>query len=835
MRKIGEKLLDDDISAKAHAAINSLLQLIATADSPVGVVSQNHEGGSVWLFREVYEATYDALTENIHTSDWHSEKKPSSSGAIMDGILSITWHLFIARAYYVDVFLPTHDIQAFWEYLYHRVSAIRIITLLISIIEKGKKEIIWENLTAYCEELSSYCGTFPLGNSEKFNANTDNPFEWYVWVLGVFDPIKRDTKTIIDARISDAPELMKNLGLLRKNALDTLLMALNKNKLLFRIEAAPDSVLAWSNQFLDFELDNMAGVINGNKEDCPEEIKETFNNLYKLFEKLKYQALLSKMDYQKILDSHHYDSESDFQKEKENFTEAVSKLTASEKGEVNLAKDIKLEVTKQKLNDLLNIARCLVHPYDHRAKVHTDFILNELDNIIKKEIKNVEIEGWVKRKRLIALELRGRSRFADWIFWQPLLERKNSDLRIADDKQENLANAEIDSILFEDLLRETTKTNDEDAKNRSNALTIRARALYLRGHFPQAHHFLDLASTGLFPERMDHWSLISIVHIARAELLAISAYEHYFSLSKRDQVLKKLGLNGTGTKWQNLETKDLPEFAELVKILQPIAASSLKKIARAEQELHNAEKLLRRMAYQNIWLIRMEFGWAQVRVERLLFEMEILFLLRQPLSVNQYLKKSGELEQTILDTMQRLRNVLDTIPYQSCQWNKNTGKEDMEKAIGAGRSMFQIECNVYKLWRQLFVVGAYYSSLLNSLYTVTGSSHLQKENTTTVLNEVPERFIIPCLTGLAITGDNAMKYSKQWQLWCTAMRFDNFKHKDNMDTFNLVDSETVEILKSVSFRATVINVMLKECGDEKIKAMWNIRRGESKGSCQNGQ
>lgn len=835
LRKIGENLLDDEVSAKTHAAINELLQLIVTIGSPVGsVVSQNHEGGSVWLFREVYEAIYDALTEQLHLKAWIDAwkleipcNKPSSSAAIMDGVLSITWHLFAARAYYVDIFLPTHDIRSFWEYLYHRVSAIRIIILLITIIEKdfekGDKTTIWNDLSIHCKELSSVCETFPVGDSERFKPDDDNPFEWYVWVLGIFDPIKRNTK-----KISSAQELVENFKLLRKNSLDTLLMALKKNKLLFRIEAAPDSILAWSDQFLEFELTNMKGI-SGHTSECPIEIKETLDELSKLFEKLKYQALLSKMDYKSILSK--YGSESNFKKEKNNFNKIVKELIKLEKnlkdkGETATNKDNKnfsekFQGAKEQLNNLLNIARCLVHPGDHRAEEHTQFILDKLDDI-KGRTTNTDIESWVKRKQLVAHELRGRSWFIKWPFWHPLLERKDSDSRIMDDK---LRKAEIDSVLFEDLLRETTKTNDEDTKNRSNALTIRVRALYLRGHFPQAHHFLDLASTGLFPERIDHWSLISVVHIIRAELLAISAHEHYFSLSKRDQVREKLKLDGTSTQDQNKQFKKLPrKFAELAKELHPIAASSLKKIERAEQELRHAEKLLRNMAHQNIWLIRMEFGWAQIKVERMLFEIELLFLSWQSLTVTEYLKKSGELEQAILDTMQRLRNVLDIIPYQSQKWTEMNNNE-----MEPGQVMFQIECSVYKLWRQLFVVGACYSSLLNCLYIGTGSLHYDEE---TSPFDIADLFI-QYLSRLAEKRDNAMKYREQWKLWCIAMRFDSFSEAENMKTFfNSVSLQTeetfAEALKSISFRAAVIKAMRNECTDEKIEIMWNIRRDRRK-------
>ena len=75
------------------------------------------------MFREVHEGTYCALTEFLHAKEWINTwsadgTKPNYEGvpkisAILDGMVCISWHLHIARAYYVDIFLPTHDIKAF--------------------------------------------------------------------------------------------------------------------------------------------------------------------------------------------------------------------------------------------------------------------------------------------------------------------------------------------------------------------------------------------------------------------------------------------------------------------------------------------------------------------------------------------------------------------------------------------------------------------------------------------------------------------------------------------------------------------------------------------------
>ncbi len=836
LHQIGtDNSVDEKNSVISPRAINELLQLLETNvpdknknKSPVGVVLQNHEGGIIWLFREFYEATYDALTENIHRQAWLSEieentKSLSISAAIMDGSLNITWHLVAARAYYVDVFLATHDIRAFWEYLYHRVSAIRTITLLITIIENAIKKnvskesnIIWIKLNQHCSNLSSEYQNLPKG---EFNDNEQ--FKWYLWVIGVFDSIKQEQDVKEDFQdLYNDNKLARYFKVLRKNSLKTLLMALNKNKLFLRTCAAPDSVLAWSRQFLASELGYMEKItdISSDSNNSELNIEPTIKDLRELFIRLELQALRSKMNYKKALDhSLPGDSQSKSEQErleieKKRFINNIESLGSKTSKDEDF--DKYFSEARKNLSNLFNIALCLVEPCDDRAQDFTKFIC---DSLLKIKTLDPQIEKWKKKELIIAYELRCRAQFKEWTFWQPLLER-NLSTHLEPKKKQLLVEAEKLSIRYENLIRETAETNDGDARHRSTTLTIRARALYLRGHFPQAHHFLDLASAGLFSESIDHWSLISIVHIVRAELLAISAHQHYFSLSEHDQVLKELKI-----KYQidlKLKLSELPGnykyFSELTKVLQPVVAASLKKIKRAEQELDHAERLFRNMAHQNIWLIHLEFGWAQLLIEKMLFEMELLFLAWPSLEVTDFLKESRDLEQTILECMKRIRNVFDIIPYQSSPWDE-IQIDEME----SGRSMFKIECNALKIWRQLYVVGAYYSRLLNFLYGIKDEKGLHVIPYETEVSHVTNNFIFPIFQeGLGDGEDMDEKYLERWKLWCIAMRFDNFGENIKFDCTPKINKS----LKSISFRATVIEAMTDEIGPEKIKEMWRIRR-----------
>jgi hypothetical protein len=308
----------------------------------------------------------------------------------------------------------------------------------------------------------------------------------------------------------------------------------------------------------------------------------------------------------------------------------------------------------------------------------------------------------------------------------------------------------------------------------------------------------------LDPERLDHRTAICVIHLLRAELLGISASHHYEEKSEKIQ-----GPESTVEKFSQTMREE--------------AAASLKKIERAEKELQRAEEALRGMAHQNNWLLSLEFGWAQIKLDRMLFEIESLFWSWDSLAPTAYLQRSGALEKLILEGMRRLRNSLDIIPYSSKTWPKRDG-------WGLATSIVDCECMHYKLWRQYFVAGAFYSALLSS----RRQNLIRLEGKT--VRDITQQ-IIPCLTGLAVTGDDASHYRERWKLWCTAMRFEHFGNEVKLVKALRPGQQRVQDpthgtsqkpADPVSLRSTIILAMLEECREEEIIEMWNIRREKPK-------
>ncbi len=785
LRNIDSQKADEQTSDKSHEKVIEILEKITFNENKMNNMSiflQRHEGGSIWLYREIHEGTYGALTEYLHKQKWDVKKYRTTTNiiaAILDGMVFISWHLAIARTYYVDVFMPTQDIKAFYEYLYHRVTAIRNIALLYEIITKYCTNDDWTSLIEKINQLEVDLDSFTLTNKESGN------FVLYTCLIGIFSQIPNNGGTLKNSSKKTFTDTLKKL---HKNSLETLLAALERNEHLFLAQSIPDEVLSWSEQFINHEIPCMRIPSTSDQDPA----KDSIILLKELFLNMQFKAKMSKFYFNEIFCSEIASfQETDNSSFMANINDYIKKCrnsfikNCSEKSPEELVREFK---------KLLRKVRCLIYLDFDKAYNLADIMVQQYQLISQKHPSKCSELDAIYRE---AVALKGKSLIARWPYWKPLLNR---ELKSLDKKSISLLKKiEQYSIDYEDTLRITVKTKQEDALHRSSSFALRARSLSLQGHFSEAHHFLDIGSTGLFLESIDHRTNASIIHLVRAELLAMSADRRYPE-DKKNQI----------------KNEDETVDKKLIRAVN----TSLKKINRAEQELYQAEELLQNIAHEKIWLISVEFGWAQVQLERMLFEMELLFLQSRSLDKSEYLKKSGALEQLILSTMQRLRNVLDMIPYSSNLWSdeKPQMTEEAQKNDEYHPMLIKMERMSYSLWKQLFIAGAYYTGLLSEQYNnFTKWNDISKQDSLFVA--------IAHLNGTAITGTNSQAYQERWKLWCTAMRFK--KLGENVE-LNLSLTPNVQSslpdLEKLSLRATVIQAMKKECTNEKIDKIWDDRR-----------
>ncbi len=530
-RPILNSTIDAETAKERRQAFNIELRNLMTDESSlVGPVSQDHEGGNIWLFRTVNTRLYEALTENLRLRNWvrqendtnqfKNDEKNHTPRLALDAVLSISWHLLAARAYYVDVLLPSQDINAFWEYLYHRVSAIRTIALLIFALKEGSD--VWTNLEEVCNE-------FNLDESDLRRDLTyqgiKNSFVKYITLIGLFDSLTPTAGQDKIRKVENQTDFEKKLVKLQVTSLKTLLSAFKKNALLFRSTTASESVLACAEQFLNKELKNMQLISNG--ETNSEEITNLIEELRTEFTILQYQALHAQEAYDNVIKIHGenididevYRTDIDPKNDLEKFLNKVSKNNQPSNHPLTT------------IQSLSFISQALVEKHTANGKISDeDYTKTEkLTQILVTITENSDVEGsnnlpndaksWAISRKLVAHNLHCRfllgSKFLMWKY-SPNRTEESSLLR----------NLEQKIIAFERLIREETETPRTDALHRSNAFMMLARVYYLQNDFVSANHYLNLAMVGLHQDYIEHRTQLSRIHIYRAELLYFSSHSN---------------------------------------------------------------------------------------------------------------------------------------------------------------------------------------------------------------------------------------------------------------------------------------------------------------------
>lgn len=93
------------------------------------------EGGLYWMNRELRNGIYETnseFTSNLSVGRALDGTVPA--GCLLQLVLLGLGHNAIARYYYFDTFIPSRDPQAFFEYVYHRVSSIRYLTKAVLVL-----------------------------------------------------------------------------------------------------------------------------------------------------------------------------------------------------------------------------------------------------------------------------------------------------------------------------------------------------------------------------------------------------------------------------------------------------------------------------------------------------------------------------------------------------------------------------------------------------------------------------------------------------------------------------------------------------------------------------
>ncbi|MCA9029745.1 MAG: hypothetical protein KDA66_02990, partial [Planctomycetaceae bacterium] len=703
-----------------------------------------HEGGSYWMFREQQHSYYAAMTESLSVTKWVLELRGNFKGrkavpaALIDGLVGIALHIEASRVYYADTFMPTKDISAFYEYLYHRCWALRTISLLLDMLrtESSAVRILQSDLELGFDSSVRLLGTF--ASLDKF------------FTKGTFSQ-----KILVEGLIS-----------LRAHCLSTLLGAIVRHEEFLRARATPSTLLGWIRQFQMLVLPEIAEKIYEGPD----------------------RRLVGARKYPKLMG----EEISRFDRKIAGIKESLDSLL------LQISRDGAFSDNVHDDDGVYDVDGTETEDAPDRAE--DDQKERQQDRSKEREEAYTEAKQAEKRLEKREEDARNLQKLACplWTF----MDRSDETVELSTPDgtgrsgkhkkkfKDRIREAREAAIECEYLLRESTRTEAQDALHRSRSLAMLARSEYLDGYFRQAHHRLDLASSGLTDSR-SHAVSRAMIHIYRAELLVYSANHHY------QKTLIEVGTS---------------PFS----VASPYGVrKELKKVYRAEQEIRRSLVALRESPYQVLWGIVSHLGGAQVQLERLLLESELVYVTRRAISQREFSELSGKCERMVLDGLRHLRAALDLIPIETELWENVSNKKG---------ELVRLEMKTYAIWRQLYVASAFMGGLLSAWH----QSH--------VLTGSPVSFdglaheILAVIAHAAEANPHA-----RWARWNASVRFENFARLGGADIglelpdFTLT-TEDIRSAGSASLRTLQTLAMKRDLTPDSdgkphaLKCMWNFRR-----------
>jgi hypothetical protein len=329
-----------------------------------------------------------------------------------------------------------------------------------------------------------------------------------------------------------------------------------------------------------------------------------------------------------------------------------------------------------------------------------------------------------------------------------------------------LLQAEARSYGLEDIFRHIARSNDEYSLCRSHTFCLRARSLYLRDQYREAHRVLTLASCDLSEHLASHQFALAVIAVHRAELMRLSADEQF----RRD---------GNAVK------------------------AAMRKLDTALLNLDNAVNWLKGCAHRPLWWLRALFGRAMVRHDQLVMESQRWSVepSRDPIIYNQ---RHTWLEECVLDGLNSLRLALDALPFEP-------RKKRPKPAATNSSILIAREVTLLETWLKLFV-----ASYTANRSLILSTGHLT-DDCEEVLSRRAER-IIRAGKLLGIPGF----WSERWNPWCQLGHFHRFSERlQEPITKNRAANSFAAVLKDIdNFENSLCQATTL------LDTMWEIRRDE---------
>jgi hypothetical protein len=838
------------------------------------------EGAHIWLPRQLCEPMYEFLTAVLHLRRLPDRLSDDASwiASFVAALMASTWHLQAARVYFADVYLSSHDEQAFFEYLYHRISGLRYLAVLQALLDScpGGPDTVNRRL-AMCEasltdthrdRAPAYEPRAPESTStveprDQVGAGRVVPGEPIVSSnaadnasllcnlvarqyprlatllhgFGAFSFVRRDQRLAhaleTQGDVTSAESVPADLSRCalswatyhcRRHCIETLYNAFVREQGRISATTIPDAWLGWIDRIVTTEIAEMGGKWSLFKaggrlpaafqlpdlQDPPtlSVVADSIDHWCKVLSRevtqLKLRLLRGKLDYAAsaataaaqigaILAEH---TGADAALITNDLLTWTPTTTGSAPAAWVTTRELLSTEPPTRTRDANYLLRCWCEfgrATGGQGNVAvTQSVLSGLRALVftggrwkgigpRRTIRHVTYDV-LKVESDLGLHALPMWRYFD----NAAIDQKEWRRR-----QKQFQRVEKGTHETEDFVRTTAESAVEYALGRAHSLTVRARALYLRGQCREAHRVLTLALSDVGDNLDRERFTRAIAHLFRAELLAISSDVH---LRQSRDVLP-----------------------------------SIRKIETALENLDSATRWLEPAANRPMWWLHLYIGRAQVRHEQLLLEIRRLAEGKAPPTWT-YAQRSLWLEQCALDGLRALRLALDTLPFV-----------EMKRST-LPSPIIMMEDKVLALWIQLFVALFGYNHLLLTRLQVPFLVVRQSMPsawyeyymwTRRMIQHVNSERVGPLATLITPQGFWAVK----WQSWCMLQQFYHFstdpchfaltgdrvsKEFENCD--GLVGSR-LGVNSARTFREDLVDVESRLIQDLKLhECLWQQRR-----------
>jgi hypothetical protein len=189
------------------------------------------DGGFYWIPQHMHFQTYQLLTDHLFYEKMNEAMRKGDVDGLMRNLTTlipiILIHSNIARWYYLHAFIRTKDPNAFFEYLYHRVSSLRYLRNLTEILQSS-----WAS----------------VGSSE--NKKRIHTLIMRLYSCDGESLLTRIEYVDIDTEQSTLDSVLNVVQVIRVKCLQSLLNALRREEEITKTTGSTDTWIAWFSQLL---------------------------------------------------------------------------------------------------------------------------------------------------------------------------------------------------------------------------------------------------------------------------------------------------------------------------------------------------------------------------------------------------------------------------------------------------------------------------------------------------------------------------------------------------------------------------------------------------------